>query len=75
MQPEPGQSNPISSLRHLFPECDIKIVFNGKEDVEAYPIAVSLKRHKDDPANIKILRCAPANRVLEPYFIFCPMIA
>jgi hypothetical protein len=34
----------ISSLQELFPECEIRIVFSEKGDVEVYPIAVNLKK-------------------------------
>lgn len=37
-------SNLMSSLQQLFPECEIKIVFAEKEDAEMYPIALSLKK-------------------------------
>ena len=46
---DPNRIDPnlMSSLRHLFPECDIKIVFKEKkekEDTEMYPIALTLKK-------------------------------
>jgi len=43
---DPNRIDPnlISSVQQLFPECDIKMVFTGKEDVEVYPIALTLKK-------------------------------
>jgi hypothetical protein len=43
---DPNRINPnlMSYLRHLFPECDIKIVFKEKEDTEMYPIALTFKK-------------------------------
>jgi hypothetical protein len=42
--PERIDANLIASLRRLFPESEIKIALSGKEDVDAYPIALALKK-------------------------------
>ncbi|MFY9705043.1 MAG: hypothetical protein WBV95_16150 [Desulfobacterales bacterium] len=37
-------TNLMSSLQQLFPECDIKIVFTEKGDAEMYPVALTFKK-------------------------------